>query len=86
MTSLKVPQIAALNGRAIGKLLRTATRATDQLTKREREVCNLIGQGLTNREIARLLFISESTAKVHVRHILEKTGARSRTILKLRFS
>jgi DNA-binding NarL/FixJ family response regulator len=41
-------------------------------------VLQLIGQGLTNREIAKTLFISLATVKVHVRHVLEKTGARSR--------
>jgi DNA-binding NarL/FixJ family response regulator len=35
-------------------------------------------QGRTNREIGRSLFITESTTKVHVRHILEKLGVRSR--------
>jgi DNA-binding CsgD family transcriptional regulator len=49
------------------------------LSPREREVLELVGQGLTNADVARALFISESTVKVHVRHILEKTGARSRT-------
>jgi ATP/maltotriose-dependent transcriptional regulator MalT len=49
------------------------------LSPREREVLELVGQGLTNADIASALFISESTVKVHVRHILEKTGARSRT-------
>jgi DNA-binding CsgD family transcriptional regulator len=48
------------------------------LTKRESEVLALLGQGLTNNEIARRLFITESTAKVHVHHILEKLGARTR--------
>jgi LuxR family maltose regulon positive regulatory protein len=49
-----------------------------QLTPREREVHELLAQGLTNREIARLLYIEEVTVKVHVRHILEKLGVRSR--------
>ena len=49
------------------------------LTAREREVHTLLCEGLTNREIAQRLFISETTAKVHVRHILEKLGVRSRT-------
>jgi two-component system, NarL family, nitrate/nitrite response regulator NarL len=34
---------------------------------------------LTNRDIANELVISESTAKAHVRHVLEKLGARTRT-------
>jgi ATP/maltotriose-dependent transcriptional regulator MalT len=49
------------------------------LTRREREVLALVEEGLTNRAIAERLFISPSTAKVHVRHILEKLGVRSRT-------
>jgi DNA-binding NarL/FixJ family response regulator len=55
------------------------------LSPRETEVHKLIRQGLTNREIAKLLFISEATVKVHVRHIFEKTGARTRTEAATRF-
>jgi DNA-binding NarL/FixJ family response regulator len=54
------------------------------LSNREEEVLGLISQGLTNKEIAQTLFISEATAKVHVRHILEKLGVRSRTEAALR--
>jgi LuxR family maltose regulon positive regulatory protein len=49
------------------------------LTKREREVYDLLLQGLSNREIAQILFISDATAKLHVRHILAKLGVRTRT-------
>jgi DNA-binding CsgD family transcriptional regulator len=48
------------------------------LTARESEVLDLVRQGLTNAEISRALWITEGTAKVHVRHILEKLGVRSR--------
>jgi LuxR family maltose regulon positive regulatory protein len=48
------------------------------LTPREQEVLRLLTQGLTNPEIATRLFIAPGTAKVHVRHILEKLGARNR--------
>ena len=44
------------------------------LTPREREVYELLIQGLTNREIAKLLFIEESTVKVHAHHIYDKLG------------
>jgi DNA-binding NarL/FixJ family response regulator len=53
--------------------------ARRDLSPREAEVFELVAQGLTNREIGRTLFISESTAKVHVRRILEKLGAKTRT-------
>jgi LuxR family maltose regulon positive regulatory protein len=52
---------------------------SETLTPREREVFALIGQGKTNREIAKALFLAESTVKVHVRHILRKLGVRTRT-------
>jgi LuxR family transcriptional regulator, maltose regulon positive regulatory protein len=63
-------------------VVRTAGRTA--LTKREREVYELLVEGLSNREISQALFISEATAKVHVRHILAKVGARNRTEAALR--
>jgi len=48
------------------------------LTQREVQVLRLIAQGLSNEEIAGLLFIAESTAKTHVKRILAKIGARDR--------
>jgi DNA-binding NarL/FixJ family response regulator len=56
---------------------RVAKRAT-ALSPRESEVHDLLAQGLTNEEIANLLYISLSTTKVHVKHIYEKLGVRSR--------
>ncbi|GIF16330.1 regulatory LuxR family protein [Actinoplanes teichomyceticus] len=49
------------------------------LTPREREVAVLLGDGLTNAELARRLYISPKTAAVHVSNILRKLGAVSRT-------
>jgi DNA-binding CsgD family transcriptional regulator/tetratricopeptide (TPR) repeat protein len=49
------------------------------LTIREREVLALVAEGYTNRRIADTLFISESTAGVHVSHILGKLGVDTRT-------
>jgi DNA-binding NarL/FixJ family response regulator len=48
------------------------------LTPREQEVLGLLATGLSNAEIADRLFISRSTAKVHVQHILKKLGAKTR--------
>jgi DNA-binding NarL/FixJ family response regulator len=42
-------------------------------------VLDLAKQGMSNREIARALWIAESTVKVHMHHVFEKLGARSRT-------
>jgi ATP/maltotriose-dependent transcriptional regulator MalT len=53
-------------------------RRTTPLSPREQEVYELLAQGRTNPEIAQALYISDSTAKVHVKHILEKLGVRSR--------
>jgi DNA-binding NarL/FixJ family response regulator len=49
-----------------------------RLTERELEVLKLVAQGLTNRDIAEVLFISENTVKNHVRNILEKLHLHSR--------
>lgn len=49
------------------------------LTKRERQVLDLLAQGFSNRQIAERLFISVKTASVHVSNILRKTGAATRT-------
>ena len=49
------------------------------LTVREVEVLCQIAGGNRNQDIAQRLFISEETVKVHVKHIMEKLGARDRT-------
>ena len=54
-------------------------RSGGELTRREREVLGLVQQGLSNRQIARTLWIAESTVKLHVHHVLEKLGVQSRT-------
>ncbi len=57
---------------------RDPDRATDSLTRREREVALLAARGLTNRRIASELSISEHTVANHLRNILKKLGLRSR--------
>jgi DNA-binding NarL/FixJ family response regulator len=53
--------------------------AHGQLSPREAQVLELLSEGQSNREIAKTLFISESTVKVHVRRVLQKLGVRTRT-------
>ena len=65
-------------GRRSGLAMPREMTRGERLSRREREVYELIAQGRSNRQIATALFISESTAKVHVRHIFEKLGVRSR--------
>jgi DNA-binding CsgD family transcriptional regulator len=52
--------------------------ASNVLTAREREIAGLMADGLSNRDIAERLVISEGTVDVHVKHILGKLGFRSR--------
>jgi DNA-binding CsgD family transcriptional regulator len=49
-----------------------------QLTERERDVLELVAQGLTNGEVARRLFISSTTVRTHLEHIYEKLGVHTR--------
>ncbi|HUW66037.1 MAG TPA: response regulator transcription factor [Spirochaetia bacterium] len=58
-------------------------KATADLTPRELEIAKLIGKGMTNREIAARLFISEGTVKNHITNILSKLYLRDRTQIAL---
>ena len=49
------------------------------ITPRELEILALIASGLSNREIAERLFVSENTVKTHARRLFDKLGARRRT-------
>jgi len=85
--------LAAAAGQAVldpavqQRLLSAAVRAPasqpdhdpDELTPRESDVLRLIAEGKSNREIARVLFVSEATVKTHVNRIFAKTGSRDRT-------
>jgi DNA-binding NarL/FixJ family response regulator len=53
----------------------------EELTDREREIVALVGEGLSNREIAERLFVSPATAKTHVSRAMGKLGARDRAQL-----
>jgi DNA-binding CsgD family transcriptional regulator len=70
----------ALRENVAPTLAKTPARGSpsDVLTAREREIASLMADGLSNRDIAENLVISEGTVAVHVKHILGKLGFRSR--------
>jgi DNA-binding NarL/FixJ family response regulator len=78
------PRIAAALMRRTSELARLFSRAetgtgeAGELTSRSREVLDLIGKGLTNREIAKRLFIEEGAVKNHVHSILRKLDVSNR--------
>ncbi len=60
----------------------TATKElTEELTEREQEICTLMAEGLTNRQIADRLYISEGTVKNYISNIYDKTGIHDRVKL-----
>jgi DNA-binding CsgD family transcriptional regulator len=64
--------------RSLGAKSRSGPRGVEVLTKREQEVLRLLGEGLSNAELGRRLFISPKTAEHHVGRILRKLDLRSR--------
>jgi DNA-binding NarL/FixJ family response regulator len=72
----------AVTKRVIEQFTRTPRPAPpkelDELSERERDVFRLITRGLSNAEIAQELYISETTVKTHITHILQKLDLRDR--------
>jgi DNA-binding NarL/FixJ family response regulator len=73
-----IEAFVAQSGRAPGAV---DDERLGELTAREREVLTLVGQGLSNREIAERLVLSPLTAKTHVARLFMKLGARDRAQL-----
>jgi DNA-binding NarL/FixJ family response regulator len=73
VTRRMIERFTASPGRSVRR-----PRELDLLTEREKEVLVLVAQGLSNTEIARRLFLSESTVKTHVSRMLAKLGLADR--------
>ena len=76
-TALGMVPIAAKAANLIEKL--HASDTPTKLTRRERDVAELVAKGMTNREIAEQLYLSERTAQNHVQHILTKLALSNRS-------
>ncbi|WP_327093912.1 response regulator transcription factor [Nocardia vinacea] len=70
---------SVLSPAVASKLMIRVRRADTTLSPREIEVLRLVADGSSNREIAKALFLSETTVKSHLVHIYAKLGVRSRT-------
>lgn len=68
---------------AVVPILAPDQRGLDELTKQERKLLRLVAQGLTNTEICDQLWLSMSTVKTHIGHLLAKTASRDRVQLVL---
>lgn len=79
LTELARPSSPIAGGGGSGGRPGSAAGGPDALTEREREVLEYVVDGLRNKEIAATLGISENTAKYHLRNILDKLHAESRT-------
>ncbi len=76
--TLAAPLQARLLAAAAPPDVPVRTELPDGLTAREAEVLGLIAAGLTNREIAERLVVSEATVKTHINHLFAKIDARDR--------
>jgi DNA-binding NarL/FixJ family response regulator len=62
-----------------GKREKPVAAKPDELSRREMDVLELLVQGLSNKQIAKELFIDETTVKTHLHRIFEKLNVRDRT-------
>jgi DNA-binding NarL/FixJ family response regulator len=73
------PAVARLLAERLRQRPAAEAPLTEPLTEREKEVLRLVAQGLSNKDIAARLFITERTARTYVSNILGKLGLQSRT-------
>jgi two-component system, NarL family, nitrate/nitrite response regulator NarL len=81
------PRLVGMLTSRIAKLSAERQRLTrfDALTPREREVIALVAEGLSNKQIAQRLSISDTTTKNHVHNILDKLGLQSRSQMAVQY-
>ena len=70
------PAVAA---RLVSSMRQRSQDPAAELSAREMEVLTLVGQGMTNKEIAQRLVISEATVRAHLYHVMQKLGLENRT-------
>ena len=77
----EVPVLVPVEAAAAAAPFRVNEKKRDDLgiTRREMEILELVAEGLSNREIAERLFVSENTVKTHSSRLFDKLGARRRT-------
>jgi DNA-binding NarL/FixJ family response regulator len=85
-TGVCTPRLAAVLSQHIAASCRGRYDADCCLTRREREVAELVALGLSNKEIARSLFIALSTVKIHVHNILRKLEVEKRDNVRHRLA
>jgi len=66
---------------ALRQIPKLGATAHDSLTTRERQIVLVLSEGLTNKEIARRLRLTEGTVKIHLHNIYQKLGISNRTAL-----
>lgn len=74
-------RLAALMGAKEPQKEAQAEELAPDMTEREKEICTLLAEGLTNRQIAEKLYISEGTVKNYISSIYDKTGIHDRAKL-----
>lgn len=74
-----------LDSNVLKQLIRPISPSIEQLSTRERDITRLVAQGLTNKEIASQLFLSEGTIRNKVLIIMDKLGVNNRTQLAVAY-
>ena len=80
-----VSGVGVLDPDVLKKLTAPANPALEELTPREGDIVRLVAQGLTNKEIAAQLFLSEGTVRNNIMTIMEKLDVKNRTQLGMAY-